>query len=114
MVSSLKGQSKVLFFGCTTFYRPRCPLSVYMALCMQAYTSEQKCLRPHKDYKRQIPKLWLGVRTFAQLRWHSGLKPLYTLDIFSGQLLLLSGNNWGNETIGIADTLDECRHSNRS
>ena len=67
MVSSLKGQSKVLFFGCTTFYRPRCPLSVYMAL-----------------------------------------------DIFSGQLLLLSGNNWGNETIGIADTLDECRHSNRS
>jgi len=28
-------------------------------LCMQAYTSEQKCLRPHKDYKRQIPKLWL-------------------------------------------------------
>jgi len=27
--------------------------------CMQAYTSEQKCLRPHKDYKRQIPKLWL-------------------------------------------------------
>jgi len=28
--------------------------------CMQAYTSEQKCLRPHKDYKRQIPKLWLG------------------------------------------------------
>jgi len=29
------------------------------ALCMQAYTSEQKCLRPHKDYKRQIPKLWL-------------------------------------------------------
>ena len=30
-----------------------------LATCMQAYTSEQKCLRPHKDYKRQIPKLWL-------------------------------------------------------
>ena len=45
--------------------------------CMQAYTSEQKYLRPHKDYKRQIPKLWLRVRTFAQLRWHSGRKPLY-------------------------------------
>ena len=22
------------------------------AKCMKAYTSEQKCLRPHKDYKR--------------------------------------------------------------
>jgi len=27
---------------------------------MQAYTSEQKCLRPHKDYKRQSPKLYFG------------------------------------------------------
>ena len=34
--------------------------------CMQAYTSEQKCLRPHKDYKRQIPKLWLWFELFPR------------------------------------------------
>jgi len=35
--------------------------------CMQAYTSEQKCLRPHKDYKRQIPKLWLWFELLPSL-----------------------------------------------
>jgi len=27
---------------------------------MQAYTSEQKCLRPHKDYKRQFRSCGFG------------------------------------------------------
>jgi len=46
--------------------------------CTQVYTSEQKCLRPHKDYKRQIPKLklWLWFE-LCPVEMAQRQKPLY-------------------------------------